>query len=51
MDKQNSEWMTGGPWYNISISKKLHGKLFEEFIRNARNDRYNIMCFIDAHEK
>ena len=25
--------------------------MFEEFIINARTDRYNLMCFIDAHEK
>ena len=43
--------MTGGPWYNTSICKKLHGKVSEGFIRNARTDRYNIMCSIDAHEK
>ena len=24
MDKHNSDWMTGGPWYNTSICKKLH---------------------------
>ena len=51
MDKQNSEWMAGGPWYNTSICKELHGKLFEGFIRNARTDRCYIMCSIDAHEK
>ena len=51
MDKQNSEWMTCGPWYNTYIYKNLHGKVFEEFIRNARTDRYNIMCSIGAHEK
>ena len=38
-------------WYNTYICKKLHGKVFEEFIINARTDRYNIICFIDAHEK
>ena len=43
--------MTGGPWYNTSICKKLNGKVFEGFIRNARTDRYNIMCSIDAHLK
>ena len=43
--------MTGGPWYNTSICKKLHGKVFEVFIRNARTDKYNIMCYIDAHRK
>ena len=51
MDKLNSKWMTGGPWYNKSICNKLHGKVFEGFIRNARTDRYNIMFYIDAHEK
>ena len=42
--------MAGGTWYNIFICKKLHGNVFEGFIRNTRNDRYNIMCVIDAHE-
>ena len=51
MDKHNSEWMAGGPWYNTSICKKLHGKVFKGFIRNARTERYNIMCSIDTHEK
>ena len=51
MEKQNSEWMTGGPWYNTYICNKLYGELFEGFIRNAITDRYNIMCSIDAHEK
>ena len=43
--------MTGGTWYNTYICKKLHGKVFEVFIRNARADRYNIMGSVDAHEK
>ena len=51
MDEQNSEWMTGGPWYNTSICKRLHVNMFEGFIRNAITDRYNIMCSIYAHEK
>ena len=51
MDIQNSDWLTGGPWYNTSICKKLHGKLLEGFIKNARTDRYNIMCSIDAYER
>ena len=51
MYKHNSEWMTGGTWYNTSICKKLHGHVFEVFIRNSRTDRYNIMCSIDANEK
>ena len=51
MDKHNSECMTGGPWYNTFICKKLHGKVFEGSIRNSITDIYNIMCSIDAHEK
>ena len=51
MELKNSGWMKGGPWYNTSICKKLHGKLFEVFIINAITDRYNIMCFIDAYER
>ena len=43
--------MTGGPWYNTYIFKKLHGKLFTAFSINSRTDRYNIMCYIDAYEK
>ena len=43
--------MTSGPWYNTYICNKLHGNVFEGFIRNAITDRYNIMCAIDAHEK
>ena len=43
--------MTCGTWYNTPICNKLHGKVFGGFIRNARTDRYNIMSFIDAHEK
>ena len=25
IDIENSDWMTGGLWYNTSICKKLHG--------------------------
>ena len=48
---KNSDWITGGPWYNTSICDKLHGRLFEEFIINERTNRYNIMCSIYEHEK
>ena len=49
--QKKSDLMTGGPWYHTYICKKLHGKLFEGFIINARTDRYHIMCSIDAYEK
>ena len=51
MDIQNSDRLTGVPQYKTSISKKLHGKLFEGFIINTRTDRYNIMCSIDSYER
>ena len=51
MEKKDSDWIIGGPSYNTFICKNLYRKVFEEFIMNAITDRYNIMCFIDAHEK
>ena len=51
MDIQNSDWLTDDTWYNTSICKKLHGKLFEGFIINERTDRYHIMGSIDAYRK
>ena len=49
--QRNQDWTTGGPWYNTSICQKIHGIVFEEFIRNEITDRYNLMCYIDEHEK
>ena len=40
-----------GPWYNKSICLKLHGSMFEYFIKHARTDRYNLMCYLVAHDK
>ena len=51
MDIQNSDWMTGGPWYKSSICKKLHENIFEGFIMNAGTDRYHTRCSIFAYEK
>ena len=30
MDKNHSDCMTGGPWYNTSICRELNGDVFEE---------------------
>ena len=51
MDKHNPDYITGGPLCNTSICKKIHVTVFEEFIRNARTNKYNIMCSIDLREK
>ena len=31
--------------------KNIYGKVLEEFIINARTDIYNLMFYLDAHEK
>ena len=49
--KHNPYWITDGLWYNTYICKKLHGTLFEKYIRNERIDIYNLICSIGAHEK
>ena len=39
-----------GPWYNTYICLKLHGSRFEDFITQARTERYNLMCSLVAHD-
>ena len=51
IDKHNLDWTTRGLWYNTSICTKLHGTVFEKYIRNTITDRYNMMYSIDAHGK
>ena len=50
-EKNHPDWINKYPWYNTSICYKLHGTVFDDFIINDRTDRYNIMCFITAHDK
>ena len=45
------EWFDTGPWYNKNICSKLYGTTFEYFITQARTDRYNIMCYLVAHDR
>ena len=52
MDKINHpDWLYKGPWYNTSIFLRLHGSLLGNFITHARTDRYNLICYIFAHDK
>ena len=44
-------WFNKVTWYNTAICYKLHGKVFEDFIKNEITDRYNIICYIIAHDK
>ena len=45
------DWLNKGPWYNTYICLKLHGIMFEYFIAHSRTDRYNLMCYLVAHDK
>ena len=45
------DWLNKGPWYNKNIYSKLHGIKFEDFITQARIDRYNIMCYLVDHDR
>ena len=52
MDENNhQDWLNEGPWYNTSICLKLHGSRFDNFIAQARIDRYILMCSLVAHDK
>ena len=46
---RNLGWFETGPWHNKNICSKLYGTTFEGFIKQARTDRYIIMCSLVAH--
>ena len=50
-EKNHPGWLNKVPWYNTAICYKLRGNVFEDFIKNVRTDRYNLMCSINAHDK
>ena len=50
-NNNHTGWVNKFPWYNIYICSKLHGTVFKFFIRNARTDRFSLMCSINAHDK
>ena len=51
MNETNHQyWLNRVPWYNTYICSKLHGSRFEDFITQARTDRYNLMCSLVAHD-
>ena len=45
------DWLNKHHCYNTAICSRLHGSLFEYFITHARNDRYNLLCYIVTHDK
>ena len=52
IEKSNhQDWLNKAPWYNIDICSRLHGSLFEDFIKHARTNRYNLMRSLVSHNK
>ena len=52
MDENNhQDWLNKGLWYNISICSKVHGSRFEDFITQAKTDRYNLKCSLVSHDR
>ena len=51
--KENNylDWLNKVPRYNTAICSKLHGTVFDNFIRNDRIDRCSIIFSIPAHDK
>ena len=52
IDKSNHQyWLNTDPWYNTDIFSRLHVSMFEDFITNARIDRYSLICSLVSHDK
>ena len=49
--EMDTYWLNEFPWYNTTICYKLHVTVLEDFIRNTRTYRYNLMCSITAHDR
>ena len=50
-ENNHTYWLNKGSRYNTSICSKLHGTVFEYFIRDNRTDRCYIMCSKTANDK
>ena len=45
------ECCTGGPWFNKTIHRHLHGPIFDELFFTAHQDRYGWMCGVHAYNR
>ena len=50
-NSKNLGWFDTGPWHNKNMCSKQYGTICEGFIKQARTDRYNIMCSLVAHDR
>ena len=46
-----SSYIINGLWYNTTICSRLNISFFEDYVTTTRQDRYNLMCSIEAHER
>ena len=44
-------WIQNKTWYNTRICSHLSGSYFEEFFNTTQQDRYDLMCYVDAYDK
>ena len=50
-ESYHQDWLNKCLWYNTDICSRLNGSLFGYFKTYARTYRYNIMCYLVAHDK
>ena len=44
-------WFQHGPWYNFNIYERLCCVTFEVFYLTEIQDRYELICALDSHDK
>ena len=47
----HQDCLNKGPWYNTAICSRLYESLFGDFLTHAITNRYNILCYLVAHDK
>ena len=48
---KNYPWCKNEPWYTKKIYRNLHGHVFEYLFVTAYQDRYELMCGLNAYDK
>ena len=50
MAAQVCQWMDKIPWYKTTISTKLHGQIFEDYLKTGRKYRYALVFFVNVYD-
>ena len=51
VDEYFTDLCTQGPWYNVMICHNLHGTVFEYLFLTVLQNRYKLMCGLNAYVK